>query len=169
MNSVLRSTPCYVSIEAPPEAEIIIEAPPEAEIILECDELWSYVKSKENQEWIWLALGRESRKIVGAYIGDRSRKSAKMLWESIPDSWQKSSVVYTDGLESYCEAIPKEIHRPTTQKKGETNHIERFNNTLRQRCSRMVRKGLSYSKKFFNHEGALWYFIHHYNAMIDAT
>jgi IS1 family transposase/transposase-like protein len=159
VNSILASIPCHISIEAPPEAEII----------LECDELWSYVKSKENQEWIWLALERKSRRIVGAYIGNRSRESAKKLWESIPESWQRSCVVYTDGLESYCEAIPKEIHQPKTKEKSETNHIERFNNTLRQRCSRLVRKGLSYSKKFFNHEGALWYFIHHYNAIIDAT
>ncbi|WP_084668883.1 IS1 family transposase [Spirulina major] len=121
MNSVLVSTPCHISIEAPPGAEII----------LECDELWSYVKSKENQEWIWLALERKSRRIVGAYIGNRSGESAKKLWESILESWQRSSVVYTDGLESYCEAIPKEIHQPKTKEKGETNHIERFNNTLR--------------------------------------
>ncbi len=103
------------------------------------------------------------------YIGNRSRESAKKLWESIPESWQRSHCVYTDGLESYCEAIPKEIHQSTAKEEGETNHIERFNNTLRQRCSRLVRKGLSYSKKFFNHEGAIWYFIHHYNASINVT
>ena len=43
------------------------------------------------------------------------------------------------------------------------SQIERFNNTLRQRCSRLVRKGLSFSKNFFNHEGAILYLIHHYN------
>ena len=63
MNRFLASIPCQVSIEAPPETEII----------LECDELWSYVKSQENKEWIWLALERKSRRIVGMYIGDRSR------------------------------------------------------------------------------------------------
>jgi IS1 family transposase len=30
---------------------------------------------------------------------------------------------------------------------GKTNHIERFNNTMRQRISRLVRKTLSFSKK----------------------
>ncbi|MDB9494651.1 IS1 family transposase, partial [Spirulina major CS-329] len=69
----------------------------------------------------------------------------------------------------YCEAIPKEIHQSTAKEEGETNHIERFNNTLRQRCSRLVKKGLSYSKKVFNHEGAIWYFIHHYNASINVA
>ena len=69
--------------------QVSIEAPPETEIILECDELWSYVKSQENKEWIWLALERKSRRIVGMYIGDRSREIAKKLWEYIPASWQR--------------------------------------------------------------------------------
>ncbi|PSP32572.1 MAG: hypothetical protein BRC57_14665 [Cyanobacteria bacterium QS_8_48_54] len=38
-----------------------------------------------------------------------------------------------------------------------TLQIERFNNTLRQRCCRLVRKGLSFSKNCFNHEGAILY------------
>ena len=39
---------------------------------------------------------------------------------------------------------------------------------LRQRCSRLVRKTLSFSKKLANHIGALWYFIHDYNARRGA-
>ncbi|MDM8569702.1 IS1 family transposase, partial [Thiotrichales bacterium HSG1] len=49
---------------------------------------------------------------------------------------------------------------------GLTNRIERFNCTMRQRISRLVRKTLSFSKKLSNHVGAIWYFIHHYNANI---
>jgi insertion element IS1 protein InsB len=49
-----------------------------------------------------------------------------------------------------------------------TQPIERFNNTFRQRCSRLVRQTLSFSKKLANHIGALWYFIHHYNAQRRA-
>ena len=44
-----------------------------------------------------------------------------------------------------------------------TNHIERFNNTLRQRVSRLVRDTLSFSKKLANHIGAIKYFICHYH------
>jgi len=44
-----------------------------------------------------------------------------------------------------------------------TNHIERFNNTLRQRVSRLVREALSFSKKLVNHFGAIKLFIYHYN------
>jgi hypothetical protein len=48
-------------------------------------------------------------------------------------------------------------------KKGGTSGVERFNCTLRQRCSRLVRKTLSFSKKVANHLGAVKYFLCHYN------
>ena len=44
-----------------------------------------------------------------------------------------------------------------------TNHIERFNNTLRQRVSRLVREALAFSKKLVHHIGAIKLFICHYN------
>ncbi len=44
-----------------------------------------------------------------------------------------------------------------------TNHIERFNNTLHQRVSRLVREALAFSKKLVNHIGAIKLFICHYN------
>ena len=44
-----------------------------------------------------------------------------------------------------------------------TNHIERFNNTLRQRVSRLVREALSFSKKLVNHSGSMKLFICHDN------
>ena len=50
-----------------------------------------------------------------------------------------------------------------TKKARKTNHLERFNNTLRQRVSRLVRATLAFSKKVENHIGAIRYFICHYN------
>jgi len=49
---------------------------------------------------------------------------------------------------------------------GKTSYIERFNNALRQRVSRKVRKTLSFSKSLENHIGALWYFVHYYKASL---
>jgi IS1 family transposase len=51
---------------------------------------------------------------------------------------------------------------------GKTSYIERFNNTLRQRVGRLVRKTLSLSKILDNHVGAIWYFVHHYNAKLRS-
>src|SRR4028118_134061 len=45
------------------------------------------------------------------------------------------------------EVLPFKRHRPVGKESGKTSHIERLNNTLRQRISRLVRKTLSFSKK----------------------
>jgi IS1 family transposase len=59
--------------------------------------------------------------------------------------------------------IPAAQHRAISKLARRTNHIERFNNTLRQRVSRLVREALSFSKKLANHIGAIKLFICHYN------
>ena len=63
----------------------------------------------------------------------------------------------------YKGVSPAERHKAITKKARKTNHIERFNNTLRQRLSRLVRDTLSFSKKVENHIGAIKFFICHYN------
>jgi IS1 family transposase len=59
--------------------------------------------------------------------------------------------------------IPAERHKAITKQARNTSHNERFNNTLRQRLSRLVRDTLSFSKKVENHIGAIKFFICHYN------
>jgi IS1 family transposase len=127
---------------------------------------WSFVGNKGNKQWIWLALDVKTRVIVGIYIGDRSRESALKLWSSLPAVYRQCAVCYTDFWDAYPPVIP--VTRHTVGKEsGKTNHIEKFNNTLRQRISRLVRKTLSFSKKLENHIGAIWYFIHYYNAYLQ--
>jgi hypothetical protein len=46
-------------------------------LTIECDELWSFVFSKEHKFYVWLVIDRKTREIVGCCIGDRSRVSAK--------------------------------------------------------------------------------------------
>ena len=63
----------------------------------------------------------------------------------------------------YAKVIPVAQPRAISKLARKTNHIERFNNTLRQRVSRLVREALSFSKKLANHIGAIKLFICHYN------
>jgi IS1 family transposase len=126
----------------------------------EVDEMWSFVGSKENKQWIWIAMDARSRQIIAFYVGDRSRESARKLWESIPKNYREKAIFYTDDWQAYNGIIPVDRHRVV---KGKANHIERFNCTMRQRISRLVRKALSFSKKLENHIGAIKYFICHYN------
>ena len=63
----------------------------------------------------------------------------------------------------YKNVIPAERHKAITKQAQKTNHLERFNNTLRQRLSRLVRETLSFSKKLANYIGAIRFFIRRYN------
>ena len=129
----------------------------------EIDEMQSFVGKKANKQWVWIAMDRGSRQIVAFHVGDRSRVSAKALWELIPECYRQHARFYTDGWQAYVGVIPAKQHQVVKKQKRITNHIERFNCTLRQRISRLVRKSLSFSKKLANHIGAIKYFICHYN------
>ena len=135
-------------------------------LTVQMDELWSFVDNKGNKQWVWLALDAQTRKIVGVYIGDRSAKAAKKLWESMPGVYRQCAVIYTDHYDSYPPVLPSKRHRAVGKESGCTNYIERFNCTLRQRVSRLVRKSLSFSKKLENHVAAIWNFVHHYNEQL---
>ena len=129
----------------------------------EADEMWSFVKKKAHKQWIWIAMDAKTRQIIAFHVGDRSRDSAKQLWANIPIEYREQAIFHTDQYEAYQGVIPPAQHKAITKHARKTNHIERFNNTLRQRISRLVRDTLAFSKKLANHIGAIRYFICHYN------
>ena len=145
--------------------------------------MWSFLGSKQNKQWIWLAIDADSREIIGVFVGDRSRQAAKGLWQSLPTIYRQCAICYTDFWEAYEQVLPSKRHRAVGKETGKTSYIEladtlllfekqertrRFNNTLRQRVGRLVRKTLSFSKKLSNHIGAVWSFVHHYNASLRS-
>ena len=129
--------------------------------MIECDEMWSFVGKKANKAWIWLAMDVATRKIIGVHIGNRSAEDASKLLKSIPKMYRKNSEFIADKLDAYTVVFPG--IQQVSKGSGLTNHIERFNCTMRQRIGRLVRKTLSFSKKFNNHVGSIWSFIHYYN------
>ena len=129
----------------------------------EADEMGSFVQKRANRQWIWIAMDATTRQIMAFHVGDRSRDSAKELWAKIPLVYREQATFHTDQYDAYKGVIPAERHRAITKKARKTNHVERFNNTLRPRVSRLVRETLSFSKKLANHIGAIKYFICHYN------
>lgn len=133
------------------------------QLTIQCDELWSFVDNKDNKQWVWLALDADTREIVGVYIGARDETAARALWRSLPAVYRQCAIAYTDFWAAYSAVLPLKRHRAVGKETGKTSYIERFNNTLRQRVSRLVRKTLSFSKSLENHIGAIWYFIHAYN------
>jgi insertion element IS1 protein InsB len=130
---------------------------------VEADDMSSFVQQKANKQWFWIAMDVKSRQVLAFHVGDRSRKSAKQLWAKIPQEYRQHATFYTDQYVMYAGVIPAAQHRAISKLARTTNHIERFNNTLRQRVSRLVREALSFSKKLANHIGAIKLFICHYN------
>jgi insertion element IS1 protein InsB len=135
-------------------------------LTLQCDELWSYVGSKAHQIWLWLALDADTWMIVGCAIGPHDKATAEDLWFCLPAEYRQRAVCFTDFYAVYATVLPSKHHKAVGKETGKTAYIERFNNTLCQRCSRLVRKTLSFSKKLANHIGAIWLFTHAYNAPI---
>ena len=138
-------------------------APAQANDVLELDELWSFVLKKSNQQWVWIALCRRTRQVVAYYVGDRSEASCRQLWQRIPAAYKRCTT-YSDFWAAYQKVFPKQTHRSVGKQSGQTAHVERWNNTLRQRIARFLRKTLSFSKSERVHELVLKFFIHRYNA-----
>ena len=103
---------------------------------------------------------------MGIYIGARNEAAAEQLWRSLPPVYRQCAITYTDFWAAYAAVFPQKRHRAVGKETGKTSYIERFNNTLRQRISRLVRQTLSFSKSLDNHIGAILYFIHYYNSSL---
>ena len=73
--------------------------------------------------------------------------------ETVEQIRENPYLQYFIGLKNYQTEIPSKRHRAVGKETGQTNHIERLNNTFRQRISRLVRESLSFSKKMENHVG----------------
>ena len=64
--------------------QIKVSDKPKGKLVRECDEMWSLVFSKTIKVYIWRLIDRKTREIIGCYLGDRSRQSAKKLWGQFP-------------------------------------------------------------------------------------
>lgn len=143
---------------------VVPEAPP----TLELDELWSFVLKKARKCWIWVALCRQTRQVVACVSGDRSATTCRQLWAKIPPAFQPGHC-FSDFWEAYQLVIPPEQHTAVGKETGETAHVERWNDTLRQRLGRFVRKTLSFSKSNAMHEICLFLFLHRYNSELALS
>ena len=134
--------------------------------ILEVDEIFTFFLMKINHIRIWIAQCRQTRQIVSFYLGDGSMESCKRMWRKLPYEYLKCNS-FSDFWKSY-NCLPAVTHKKVGKETGETAHIERLNNTIRQRFSRMVRKSLSFSKKEYmlNLHFKLW--AYYYNLSLKT-
>lgn len=136
--------------------------------VLEPDELWSFVYEKRRERWVWLALCRRTRQVVAYAIGNRGERTCRKLWERIPESYREGSF-YSDFWESYQKVFPEDRHQPVGKESGQTDHVERWNCTSRQRVGRFARKTLSFPKSDETHETCLVLFLDYHNRLCLKT
>ena len=62
------------------------------------------------------------------------------MWDSLPPVYRQCAVALTDYWAAYGAVFLSQCHQAVGKETGKTSYVERFNNTLRQRVSRLVRK-----------------------------
>src|SRR5574337_1694639 len=142
--------------------------PAQADDVLEMDELVSFVSEKFFKRWLWLAMCRRTRQILAYAIGDRSETTAQKLWQALPESY-RACRVYTDEYDVYPLIVPSQQHQAAPKAAHQTNHQERWNNTLRQWLGRYTRKSLSFSKEDVYHTLVTHWFIIEHNLRMASS
>ena len=139
--------------------------PAQPDDVLEIDKAWSFVGCKGQQCWLWTVMCRRTRQIIAYVIGDHSDETCKRLWKRVPVEYCRCHS-YSDFWQAYQRILPSGTHQSVGKETGETAHMERWYNTLRQRLARYVRKTLSFSKSDkFHHLFTKW-FIFEYNVSL---
>ena len=116
------------------------------------------------KRWIWFAVCRRTRQIVAWVIGDPSEMTCRKLWRRIPPAYRHCHT-FSDFWEAYQKVFSGETHQAVGKESGQTSHVERWNNILRQRLARFVRRTLSFSKSDYFHNLVLKLFIYRYNQL----
>jgi len=126
------------------------------------DELWTFLGSKDNPTWVWIALSRRNLQIIGFHIGGRSLEDAKQLWKQVPPKW-RGFLVFTDAYPVYEQLFASCPLQLCSGTRGErdTSEVEGTNNALRQRVSYLTRKTSSFARSLlWLHRRLLWMVFH---------
>lgn len=68
-------------------------------VVLEADELWSYVGSKDNPQWLWLVMHSRTRQVVAMQVGPRNKRTAEKLFFKLPEGLKKKpNTILTTSL-----------------------------------------------------------------------
>ena len=80
-------------------AEVVAENDEIDVVLLQADELWSYVGSKENPQWLWLVMHSKTRQVVAMQVGPRNKQTAEKLFYKLPEPLKKKpNTILTTSL-----------------------------------------------------------------------
>jgi len=129
--------------------------------------MWSFVYSKVNKAWLWTAICRRTKQIVGWSLGKRNQQSANQFFRNISKNYTHCQTK-SDMWHCY-KCLPKKNHELCEKGSAETNIVEGINNVFRQKLARFVRKTCSFSKKWENHFEVIQWFIREYNLKLKSV
>ena len=113
----------------------------------ELDEMWSFVRTKKNQRWLWLAIDHETRSVLAFVFGKRKDVVFRKLKALLKPFG--ISRFYTDDWGTYERNLAGFEHIVS---KRNTQRIERKNLNFRTRIKRLCRKTICYSKSVIMHD-----------------
>jgi DNA-directed RNA polymerase subunit RPC12/RpoP len=79
----------FQALPADLNATVVIENDEFEVVTFEADEMWSFVGSKANDQWLWLVMHSASRQILAFHVGKRNKASAEALLSKIPSDLKK--------------------------------------------------------------------------------
>ena len=139
---------CSKYIDYAEAQNILVEVLPREEVEeAELDEMWSFVFTKEQQRWLWVAIDHETRAILAFVFGERKDVVFREL-KSLLSPFNITRF-YTDDWGAYERNLKEFEHHVG---KRNTQRIERKNLNLRTRIKRLCRKTICYSKSVEMHD-----------------
>ena len=135
--------------------EICVEIQQVAEA--EIDEMWSFVKQKSQQRWLWHAIDHQTGVVLAYVLGTHQDEVFVQLKALLAPLGIHH--FYTDGADVYNRHLNPEPH---TVGKTQTQKIERKHLTFRTRLKRLVRKTICFSKSIQMHDIVIGLFVNRY-------
>jgi insertion element IS1 protein InsB len=120
----------------------------------ELDEMWSFVRCKKQERWLWHAIDHHTGAVL-AYVLSNHKDSAFLALKALLEPFGISQF-YTDGWGAYQRHLDSAHH---SVGKLNTQKIERKHLTLRTRIKRLVRKTICFSKTILMHDTVIGLFI----------
>lgn len=111
------------------------------------DEMWSFVHDKKHPYWLWWVIDHNTGVALAYCFGTREHKYLDELCNLITQF--NINIIYTDNNYAYKNHITES--KVITGKRN-TQRIERKHLSLRNWCSRLVRKGIRFSKSYLMHK-----------------
>ena len=118
---------------------------------------------KRCYRYLWVAVSRVTRQVLGFVPGDRSERSLWQLWFSLPGDYRRK-LVYSDCYEAYATFFRPWQHRSCAKGSGKTNLVEGLNNKWRNRVSGLVRKTVCV-QSLCDLQRRLWIVIYTHNQL----